>query len=341
MEALLAADGSNAPKTKVAAALPTGDRCRLFLGNLPKVKTDEEIRAEVSRFTRGLVRVITYKNPEYPALHRGFCFLDYESASAASAAKRELAWYTVFGCKTIVDWADPEPEPDERFMADVRILFVRQYGGTLSERSLTRLFGRYGTVDRAKALKNYAFVHFADREQAQSAMDALHGTTVDGDWSGGVRLEVTWAKPAADKQTRERILRDRERRLQGYRSCGFGSILPAPTARPYSNYDHYEYDFGWPASRSDACSYGQQWRAESRQPSCPCAAATTDTPSLATTVTGSRVVEFVMPPQLREREDPSTAQRGHGDCVENSNVDDNVLQFFHRITNRGSKPEGE
>lgn len=325
--------------------MPTDDRRRLFLGNLPKVKTDEEIRAEVSRFTRGLVRVITYKNPEHPSLHRGFCFLDYESAGAASAAKRELAWYTVFGCKTIVDWADPEPEPDERFMADVRILFVRQYGGTLSERSLTRLFGRYGTVERAKALKNYAFVHFADREQARSAKDALDGTAVNCDLAGVVRLEVSWAKPAADKQTRERILRDRERRLQGYRSCLFGSTTPVPATRPYSNYDHYEYDFGWPAPRSDACSYGQQWRAELHRPYCPCAAATTDVPPLAATVTpslaGHRVVEYVLPHQERENHHLMTAQRGHGDCVGNANVDDNVLQFFHRITNRGAKPEGE
>lgn len=275
------------------------DSRRLFMGNLPKAKTEKEIRDEVSRVTPGLVRVITYKNFEDPALHRGFCFLDYASPAAANHAKQLLAArsHTVFGCKTIVDWADPEPEHDDRLMATVRILFVRQFGGTLDEATLAKVFGRYGTVERVKSLKNYAFVHFARRQDALAAMGALDGAV---DMDTNVRIDVSWAKPPADKQTREKMLRDRERRMQQQQSqqqqaakcgklavpteyvardtvAGHTTVANDAVAAPYSTYDHYQYDFGRPSFGCAACQMhvDATGAAHQRCPllHCPCVAA--------------------------------------------------------------------
>lgn len=226
------------------------DACRLFLGNLPKAKTEADIRDEVSRVTPGLVRVITYKNPEDPRLHRGFCFLDYETAGAAAVALRRLSWGPVFGCRVVVDWADPEPEMDEQAMARVRILFVRLYGGMLDETTLAAAFGRHGVVERVKCLKHYAFVHFACRDDARTAMEALDGTT---DADTGVRMEVSWAKPPLDKTVRERALRDRERRMLRSSLLAAGPRRPAAAVAPSTaagrvytgaDYDHYVYNFG-------------------------------------------------------------------------------------------------
>ncbi|XP_025422708.1 heterogeneous nuclear ribonucleoprotein Q-like [Sipha flava] len=237
-----------------------GQKCRLYLGNLPKVKTEKEIFDEVSRITRGhLVRVITYKNFDDPSMHRGFCFLDYGSVAAATDAKRALSKQKVFGCKTKVDWADPEPQADADTMATVRILFVKQYGGVLEERVLAKMFGRYGIVERVKSLKNYAFVHFERREDAQSAMDALNCSR---DVASGVCLDVVWAKPPVDKKTRQWMLRNRERRVRkskvvamsqpvryaprplGRAPGGKRRVSPIPAAAAYINYDHRGYDFG-------------------------------------------------------------------------------------------------
>ncbi|XP_025417661.1 heterogeneous nuclear ribonucleoprotein Q-like [Sipha flava] len=243
----------------VTSTKDDGRKCRLFVGNLPKVKTEKEIFDEVSRITRGhLVRVITYKNFDDPSMHRGFCFLDYGSVAAAKDAKRALSKQKAFGCKTIVDWADPEPQVDADVMATVRILFVKQYGGVLDERVLTMVFGRYGVVERVKNLKNYAFVHFERREDAQSAMDALNCSR---DVFSGVRLEVAWAKPPADKRTRQRMLRNRERRVRKSavsqpvryaprppcRAPGAKKrvgLAPDSSAAEYTKYDHRTYDFG-------------------------------------------------------------------------------------------------
>jgi RNA recognition motif-containing protein len=144
-------------------------------------------------------------------------------------------------------------------MAKVRILFVMQCGGVLDEHVLTKMFGRYGVVERVKNLKNYAFVHFERREDAQSAMDALDCFR---DAASGVFLDVAWAKPPADKKTQQRMLRNRERRVRKSavaaisqpvryaprpleRTLGakrrVGSILAAAA---YTEYDHRGYDFG-------------------------------------------------------------------------------------------------
>lgn len=341
------------------------DKCRLFMGNLPKVKTEKDICEEVSRITAGLVRVITYKNFEDPTLHRGFCFLDYESAALAADAKRCLAQYTVFGCKTIVDWADPEPEIDERMMANVRILFVRQYSGMLDEGTLAEVFGEYGTVERVKNLKNYAFVHFARREDAQAAMNALDGA-VDAD--SGVKLDVSWAKPPTDKQTRERMLRDRERRMQQATTVAkfplafpvrFASTSPAKSANPapYSAYDHYVYDFGQQTLRC-ACQQadvGSQFC--HRGLYCPCAMAVASAAAVAKTNNDCDDYEYYenyddyddkdgvrqQQQQERRRADNVVAatRHDHGDCADNSNVDANILKFFYKVTINGVKPPAD
>lgn len=71
--------------------------------------------------TAGLTEVIIYSSPDDKKKNRGFCFLEYESHKAASLAKRRLSTgrIKVWGCDIIVDWADPQEEPDEQTMSKV------------------------------------------------------------------------------------------------------------------------------------------------------------------------------------------------------------------------------
>lgn len=48
--------------------------------------------------------------------------MEYESHKAASLAKRRLSTgrIKVWGCDIIVDWADPQEEPDEQTMSKVK-----------------------------------------------------------------------------------------------------------------------------------------------------------------------------------------------------------------------------
>lgn len=89
---------------------------RLFVGNIPKSKSKEEILQEFSKLTPGLQEVIVYNSPDDRKRNRGFCFLEYDSHKSASLAKRKLSTgrQKVWNCDILVDWADPMEEPDRK-----------------------------------------------------------------------------------------------------------------------------------------------------------------------------------------------------------------------------------
>ncbi|XP_065170014.1 heterogeneous nuclear ribonucleoprotein Q isoform X9 [Atheta coriaria] len=183
---------------------------RLFVGNIPKSKGKEEILDEFGKLTAGLMEVIIYSSPDDKKKNRGFCFLEYESHKAASLAKRRLGTgrIKVWGCDIIVDWADPQEEPDEQTMSKVKVLYVRNLTQDISEEKLKESFEAFGKVERVKKIKDYAFIHFEDRDNAVKAMEEL-----DGKEMGGSNIEVSLAKPPSDKKKKEEILRARERRM--------------------------------------------------------------------------------------------------------------------------------
>ncbi|XP_055698388.1 heterogeneous nuclear ribonucleoprotein R isoform X8 [Phlebotomus papatasi] len=183
---------------------------RLFVGNIPKNRDRDELLEEFSKYAPGLVEVIIYSSPDDKKKNRGFCFLEYESHKAASLAKRRLGTgrIKVWGCDIIVDWADPQEEPDEQTMSKVKVLYVRNLTQDISEEKLKEQFEQFGKVERVKKIKDYAFVHFEDRDNAVLAMRDL-----DGKELGGSNIEVSLAKPPSDKKKKEEILRARERRM--------------------------------------------------------------------------------------------------------------------------------
>ncbi|XP_014468437.1 PREDICTED: heterogeneous nuclear ribonucleoprotein R isoform X6 [Dinoponera quadriceps] len=183
---------------------------RLFVGNIPKNRDRDDLFEEFTKHAPGLTEVIIYSSPDDKKKNRGFCFLEYESHKAASLAKRRLSTgrIKVWGCDIIVDWADPQEEPDEQTMSKVRVLYVRNLTQDCSEEKLKESFEQYGKIERVKKIKDYAFIHFEDRDNAVRAMNELNGKEM-----GGSHIEVSLAKPPSDKKKKEEMLRARERRM--------------------------------------------------------------------------------------------------------------------------------
>lgn len=46
------------------------------------------------------------------------------------------------------------------------MLFVRNLASTVSEELLEKTFSQFGKLERVKKLKDYAFIHFEDRDGA-------------------------------------------------------------------------------------------------------------------------------------------------------------------------------
>ena len=182
------------------------DNCRLFVGGIPKNKKREEILEEMRKVTDDVVNVIVYPSAHDKTKNRGFAFVQYTNHRAAAIARRKLipARIQLFGQPIAVDWAEPEPEVDEDVMATVRVLYVRNLMLATSEDALKaefeRVLDKQGCVERVKKLKDFAFVHFKEREDALIAIKLMNGARIDGS-----AVEVSLSKPV-DKANLARII---------------------------------------------------------------------------------------------------------------------------------------
>ncbi|XP_077446197.1 heterogeneous nuclear ribonucleoprotein R-like isoform X2 [Stigmatopora argus] len=185
---------------------------RLFVGSIPKNKTRESILEDFGKVTEGLQEVILYHQPDDKKKNRGFCFLEYEDHKSAAQARRRLmsGKVKVWGNPVTVEWADPVAEPDPDVMAKVKVLFVRKLATAVTEELLETTFSQFGKLERVKKLKDYAFVHFEDRDAAVTAMDEMNGKELGGD-----EIEIVLAKPP-DKKRKERQAARQTSRSTGY-----------------------------------------------------------------------------------------------------------------------------
>ncbi|KAM9326369.1 APOBEC1 complementation factor isoform 2-T2 [Gastrophryne carolinensis] len=181
------------------------DNCRLFVGGIPKTKRRDEILVEMKKVTEGVIDVIVYPSAADKTKNRGFAFVEYESHRAAAMARRKLlpGRIQLWGHPIAVDWAEPEVEVDEDTMSSVKILYVRNLMLTTTEETIEKEFNNIkpGAVERVKKIRDYAFVHFNNRNDAVEAMNVLNGKIIDGS-----PIEVTLAKPV-DKDSYVRYTR--------------------------------------------------------------------------------------------------------------------------------------
>jgi RNA recognition motif-containing protein len=109
-------------------------------------------------------------------------------------ARRKLipARIQLFGQPIAVDWAEPEPEVDDDVMNTVKVLYVRNLMLNTSEEQIKNHFEKLkaNSVERVKKMKDFAFVHFKEREDALNAMKQLNGSKIDD-----AIIEITLSKP--------------------------------------------------------------------------------------------------------------------------------------------------
>lgn len=232
---------------------------RLFVGSIPKNKTKDQITEEFSKATEGLSQVILYHQPDDKKKNRGFCFLEYEDHKTAAQARRRLMSGKVkaWGNVVTVEWADPIDDPDPEIMAKVKVLFVRNLSNGVTEEMLQTEFGQFGKLERVKKLKDYAFVHFEDRDTAVKAMEEMQGKDLEGE-----NISIVLAKPPDQKRKDRKAQRQQANRQMYDDYYGYGYMPPppgrgrgrggrgggfnyAPDYYGYEDYDYYGYGAGY------------------------------------------------------------------------------------------------
>ena len=75
---------------KCIGVIPSVDNRKLWVSGIPKNRTADEIKDEMSKLTDGVTSVFIYSHPIDKSKTRGYAFIEYESHRAAALARRKL-----------------------------------------------------------------------------------------------------------------------------------------------------------------------------------------------------------------------------------------------------------
>jgi len=181
---------------KFIGVIPSVDNRKLWISGLPKNRTADEIRDEMSKLTDGVTAVCIYNSYSDKTKTRGYAFVEYLTHRHAALARRKLVPGRNFLFDQEierVDWAEPEHEVDPDVMAKVKVLFIRNLTVNTTEDDISAAFEEAsdGQIERVKKAKDYAFVHFNTRGAAERAYEATKEHLI----LDNCRVEVTWSKP--------------------------------------------------------------------------------------------------------------------------------------------------
>ncbi|KAJ6839035.1 heterogeneous nuclear ribonucleoprotein R [Iris pallida] len=178
---------------------------RLFIGNVPKSLTEEELRKILEESGPGVENIECFKDPQNPSRNRGFLFVEYYNHDCADYARQKMssANFKMDGSTPTISWADPKNSSESSAASQVKAVYVKNLPENVTSEKLKELFQRHGEVTKvvlppSKAGQNkrdFGFIHFAERSGALKAVKGTEKYEIDGQV-----IEVVLAKPQADKK---------------------------------------------------------------------------------------------------------------------------------------------
>ncbi|KAK1306837.1 hypothetical protein QJS10_CPA10g01030 [Acorus calamus] len=139
---------------KRCGVTPNQDSDTLFLGNICKTWTKEDLRAWLKHYgIENVEDVSLVEEFNNVGLNRGFAFLDFASRTDAMDACRPLKKDVVFGVDGVVkvDFAYSFIEPDDEIMAQVKTVFVNGLPPAMDENRVEEYLKKFGV--RARLLR--------------------------------------------------------------------------------------------------------------------------------------------------------------------------------------------
>ncbi|XP_044270557.1 APOBEC1 complementation factor-like [Tribolium madens] len=181
-------------KSRIAVSMSVDNR-RLFIGNIPKNITLNEIQCVLEKFVEGIVDIILYPEPYSDNVNRGFVFVEFESHRLAAIARRQLSpGNLIIKEKSIfVDWAEPLPVVSPQIMKQVRKLYLSNLPPILTSDDLKSFLCELlnpNHIIKVHKMNNFAFVHFTLRRYAEEAFEKLTGLVIMNKL-----IAVEWARP--------------------------------------------------------------------------------------------------------------------------------------------------
>uniref|UniRef100_A0A8D0TJ65 RNA binding motif protein 4B n=1 Tax=Sus scrofa TaxID=9823 RepID=A0A8D0TJ65_PIG len=150
---------------------------KLFIGNLPREATEQEIRSLFEQYGKVLECDII----------KNYGFVHIEDKTAAEDAIRNLHHYKLHGVNINVEASKNKSKASTK-------LHVGNISPTCTNQELRAKFEEYGPVIECDIVKDYAFVHMERAEDAVEAIRGLDNTEFQGELPWGLDCMFTTLK---------------------------------------------------------------------------------------------------------------------------------------------------
>ncbi|XP_042390894.1 heterogeneous nuclear ribonucleoprotein Q-like isoform X1 [Zingiber officinale] len=201
---------------------------RLYVGNIPRNWTEDDLKRVVTTIGPGVNKVNLIKDPQNFPRNRGYAFIEYYNHACAEYSRKIMSSENFKFDSNIptVSWADPR-NGDSPSSTQVKSIYVKNLPKDVTEEQLKKLFEQHGEITKvvlppAKSghEKRYGFVHFKERSMAMKALKSTEKYEIDGDV-----LNCSLAKPPADKKVEAGSSAQQAALLSNYPSqMGYGVL---------------------------------------------------------------------------------------------------------------------
>lgn len=178
---------------------------RLFIGNVPKNMTEEDLRKILEDSGPGVENIEFLKDHHNPSRNRGFVFVEYYNHACADYSRQKMssANFKLDGTKPTVSWAEPKSSVDSSAASQVKTIYVKNLPENVTSEKLKELFGHHGEITKVvlppprtgQGKKDFGFIHFAERSSALKAVKGTERYEIDGQ-----TIDATLAKPQSDRK---------------------------------------------------------------------------------------------------------------------------------------------
>ncbi|KIZ07180.1 Heterogeneous nuclear ribonucleoprotein Q [Monoraphidium neglectum] len=137
-------NGRNIGGRATRASLSTSNN-RLFLGNVPRATTAQELRQALEREVVGLEDVDLVSDKEHSGQNRGFGFLTFYNHAAADRARKKLEQGFSVGNRAInVSWAEMKNKQQGPADTGVKAVYVGGLPQDATAEALREIFSQHG-----------------------------------------------------------------------------------------------------------------------------------------------------------------------------------------------------
>ncbi|KAJ4828744.1 hypothetical protein Tsubulata_043078 [Turnera subulata] len=169
---------------KQCSASPVEDSDTIFLGNIDKKWTNEDVTRILQEMGMEKIDKLTVMgDPNNVECNRGFAFLELETKRAAQIAFRKLQKDMMGKLQRVkVAWAEPLSKPDDEELLKVKSVYAEYIPPSWDEDKVRNHFKRFGEIEnvvlgrnlRSSKRKDFAFVNFKTREHALACIESFN-----------------------------------------------------------------------------------------------------------------------------------------------------------------------